>query len=311
MNHILRDHIAGHYCVVYCDDILIFNNTDDPAEHLLKLTAVLATLRDHELLIKGSKTELFRSEVEFLGFQLSQDGWAPTESKVAAIVEWPAPATVKHLPSFLRMANLFRTFIPVYSDMAAPLTELLENTKGGSQNLEWSVSCQTTFMSLKAALTSAPVLRHFNTTLCTAVHIDGSQNAVGTVLLQWQKGEENTRPVAYMSCKLKGAQYRYDAWNVEALTAPMALQTWRTLLLGQTFEIYSDHDSLQYLFTQKSLSQRILRLCEFLADFDFEEIKYVPRSHNVVPDVLSRPWDGAEVDVLPAIYSLRFVHHVV
>jgi len=40
MNHILRDHIAGHYCVVYCDDILIFTNTDDPAEHLFKLTAV-------------------------------------------------------------------------------------------------------------------------------------------------------------------------------------------------------------------------------------------------------------------------------
>ena len=97
--------IAGHYCVVYCEDILIFTNTDDPAEHLLKLFAVLETLQDHELLIKGSKTELFRSWVEFLGFQLSQDGWAPTESKVAAIVEWPAPETVKHLRSFLGMAN--------------------------------------------------------------------------------------------------------------------------------------------------------------------------------------------------------------
>ena len=90
-----------------------------------------------------------------------------------------------------------------------------------------------------------------------------------------------------MSRKLKGAQYRYDARNVEALAAQMALQTWRTLLLGQKFEIYSDHDSLQYLFTQKSPPQRILRLCEFLADFDFKEIKYVPGSHNVV---LSLGW---------------------
>jgi len=155
-----------------------FTNTDDPAKLLLKLTAVLETLRDHELLIKGFKTELFRSEVEFLVFQLSQDGWAPTESKVAAIVEWPAPETVKHLRFFLGMAHFFRTFIPVYSEMAAPLTELW-----GSQNLEWSVSCQTAFMSLKAALTSAPVLRHFDPTLRTAVHIDGSQNAVGAVLL--------------------------------------------------------------------------------------------------------------------------------
>jgi len=71
-----------------------------------------------------------------LGFQLSQDWWAPTESKLAAIVEWSAPETVKHLRSFLGMAKFFRTFIPVYSEMSAPLTELLKNTMGGSQNLE-------------------------------------------------------------------------------------------------------------------------------------------------------------------------------
>jgi len=135
MNHVLRDHIAGHYCVVYCDDVLIFTNTDDPAEHLHKLNAVLETLRAHELLIKGSKTELFRSEVEFLGFLLSKDGWAPTESKVAAIVEWSAPETVKLLRSFLGIPNFFRTFIPLYSDMSSPLTELLKDTKGGRQTL--------------------------------------------------------------------------------------------------------------------------------------------------------------------------------
>jgi len=68
MNHVLFDHIAANYCVVYCDDVLIYTETDDPHEHMAKLTAVLDTLRQHELLIKGSKTELFWTEVEFLGF---------------------------------------------------------------------------------------------------------------------------------------------------------------------------------------------------------------------------------------------------
>jgi len=184
--------------------------------------------------------------------------------------------------------------------MSAPLTELLKDTKGGRQSLQWSMACQTAYVSLKTALTSAPVLWHFDPALRTAVHIDGSQNAVEVVLLQWQKDEEHPRPVAFMSHKLKGAQYRYDARNVEALAAQVALQTWRTLLLGQKFEIYSDHDSLQYLFTQKSQSQRILRLCEFLSDFNFEEIKYVSGAHNVVPDFLSRPWDGT-CDEVPAV----------
>jgi len=72
----------------------------------------------------------------------------------------------------------------------------------------------------------------------------------------------------------------------------MALTTWRTLLLGVKFEIFSDYDSLQYLFTQKSPLQRILRLCEFLADCNFEEDKYVQVPQNVVPDFLSRPWEA-------------------
>ena len=112
MNHVLFDHIAANYCVVYCDEVLIYTETDDPTEHMAKLTAVLDTLREHEFLIKGSKTELFRTEVEFLGFHLSAAGWAPTESKVEAIVEWPTPQTVKYLRSFLGMAKFVEHFCP-------------------------------------------------------------------------------------------------------------------------------------------------------------------------------------------------------
>jgi len=50
MNDILHDHIAAGYCVCNCDDLLICTESDDPAEHLLKLTAVLDTLREHVLL---------------------------------------------------------------------------------------------------------------------------------------------------------------------------------------------------------------------------------------------------------------------
>ena len=69
MNDILHDHIATGYCVCYCDNLLICTESDDPVEHLLKLTAVLDTLREHDLLVKGSKTKFFRKEVEFFWIQ--------------------------------------------------------------------------------------------------------------------------------------------------------------------------------------------------------------------------------------------------
>jgi len=78
---------------------------------------------------------------------------------------------------------------------------------------------------------------------------------MGAVLLQWQPGES------------------------------------RTILLGLAFEIYSDQNSLKNLFTRKVLSQCILRLCEFLADYNFTEIKHVPGLENVVPNFLLCPWD--------------------
>ena len=59
-------------------------------------------------------------------------------------------------------------------------------------------------------------------------------------------------------------------------------------MYGVPFEIYSDHRSLHYLFSQKNPSQRILRLCEFLSGFNFKEVQYVKGEHAAVPDFFSR-----------------------
>ena len=114
---------------------------------------------------------------------MSGNGWAPTESKIAAVVEWPAPETVKQLRSFLGMANFFRSFIPCFSEMTAPLTDLLKDSGPKARTIRWSVECETAFNLLKTTLTSAPVLRHFDPKLRTDIHIDGSQNTVRAVLL--------------------------------------------------------------------------------------------------------------------------------
>jgi hypothetical protein len=68
MEFVLADHIAAGYFQVYCDDIAFFSQSDDPLMHLKHLEAVLASLREHELLAKGSKCEFMMREAEFLGF---------------------------------------------------------------------------------------------------------------------------------------------------------------------------------------------------------------------------------------------------
>ena len=85
------------------------------------------------------------------------------------------------------MENLFRSFMPAFSQMSAPPIDLLK-ASSGAQKVKWSIECETVFNLIKSTLISAPVLRHFDSTLPTAVHVDGSQNAVGAVLLQWRPG---------------------------------------------------------------------------------------------------------------------------
>ena len=152
---------------------------------------------------KGSKGEFFRTEMEFLGFVISWQGVAPRKSKVEAVLQVPAPETVSQLRSFLGMANFFASHLPAYSERVVVLTDLLKGTLHGRQKLAWTVECEESFLDLKITLTTSPVLRHFDPALRTAMHIDGSANAVEAVLLQWEVGEQHPRPVCFCRASFK------------------------------------------------------------------------------------------------------------
>jgi hypothetical protein len=297
MQFVLAENIEAGYCVVYCDDIAIFSQSDDPLVHLQHLETVLASLREHQLLAKGSKCEFMRRKAEFLGVMVSGEGVRPLPSKIEAVLQIPVPETITHLPSFLGMCNFFRAHLQAFAEVSSLLTELLKGSKRGRQQLQWTLECDHAFAQLKDMLTSAQLLLHFDPSLRTAVHIDASQHAVGAVLLQWEENEQDQRPVCFLSRKLQGSQWHYDARNAEALSAQVALAAWRPLLYGVPFELVSVHAGLRHLFQQKAPSARILRLCEFLAEFDFQEVQYVRGAANLVPDFLSRPWDAEAPDV--------------
>jgi hypothetical protein len=65
-----------------------------------------------------------------------------------------------------------------------------------------------------------------------------------------------------------------------------ALKIWRHYLMGKRCEIYMDHKSLKYIFTQSNLNLRQRRWLELIKDYDLG-INYHPRKANVVVDALS------------------------
>ena len=79
---------------------------------------------------------------------------------------------------------------------------------------------------------------------------------------------------------------------MELATVFFALKIWRHYLYDEEFEVYSDHKSLKYIFTQRDLNMRQHRWTEFLEDYDFT-LHYHPGKVNVVADALSRKSRGA------------------
>ncbi|KAL4026088.1 hypothetical protein IC575_014512 [Cucumis melo] len=93
--------------------------------------------------------------------------------------------------------------------------------------------------------------------------------------------------VAYASRQLKSHERNYPTHDLELAAVVFALKIWRHYLYGEKIQIYTDHKSLKYFFTQKELNMRQRRWLELVKDYDCE-ILYHPGKANVVADALSR-----------------------
>jgi hypothetical protein len=65
-------------------------------------------------------------EIPFLGHVVSPEGITVDPSKVKEVLDWKPPTTVSELRSFLGLANYYRRFIPNFSKITKPVTELLK-----------------------------------------------------------------------------------------------------------------------------------------------------------------------------------------
>ena len=98
---------------------------------------------------------------------------------------------------------------------------------------------------------------------------------------------QDGRVVSYASRQLKTHELNYATHDLELAAVVHALKTWRHFLIGNHCDVYTDHKSLKYIFTQKELNLRQRRWLELIKDYDMK-LHYHPGKANVVADVLSR-----------------------
>nr|AAP73852.1 putative gag-pol polyprotein [Oryza sativa Japonica Group] len=96
------------------------------------------------------------------------------------------------------------------------------------------------------------------------------------------------RPMTQLLKKEKKFVWKnYPTHDLELAAVVHALKIWRHYLIGNHCDIYTDHKSLKYIFTQSDLNLRQRRWLELIKDYDLE-VHYHPGKANVVADALSR-----------------------
>ncbi|GJS28038.1 putative reverse transcriptase domain-containing protein [Tanacetum coccineum] len=242
----------GHFefTVMPFDDILIYFKTQD--KHVEHLRLVLELLKKEKMYAKFSKYEFWLREVQFLGHVINGNGNSCGPVR-------------------------FEVFIENFSKIAKSLTILTQKSK----TFDWGEEQELAFQTLKDKLCNAPVLALPDGLEDFVVYYDAFGIGLGCVLMQRGK------VIAYASRQLKIHEKNYTTHDLELGAVVFALKIWRHYLYGTKSVIYTDHKSLQHIFSQKELNMRQRRWIELFSDYDCE-IRYHPGKANVVADALSR-----------------------
>ena len=114
--------LLDKFVLIYLDDFLVYSNTKD--EHVKHVSQVLQRVIDLNLACNLKKCKFHQKEVEFLGYRVCATGVSVLHDRVEVIKNWLPPKDLTETQRFLGFCNFYRGFIPRYSDLATPLTEL-------------------------------------------------------------------------------------------------------------------------------------------------------------------------------------------
>jgi hypothetical protein len=250
---------------------------------------VLQKLKKANLIVNKDKCKFNQKRLTFLGYDLiAGQGILPSKKKVQAISEWPVPTNVQDVRKFIGLCQYYKQFVPEFSTIAAPITDLTKGTGHKKREIMWTPNCEKAFNKLKQLLTDAPILLTPDMSKPFRIECDASDTGLGAVILQEEQENGGIwKPIAYESRKLSKEERNYPAQERELLSILNALRIWRCFIDGNKYEVYTDHLPLKYYNDTSKISPRLVRWMSELSLYS-PKIIYKKGTDNIIPDLLSR-----------------------
>lgn len=289
ISEIFRD--FSEWCIAIFDNLLVLAN--DYADARVKCEKILDRCLERNVFLKFSKTWLGFDHANFFGYVVRFGCYELSQDRKDAIKAIPFPTTMKKMQSFLGAALFFKSFVPNYSTLTAPLHDMLKKDFVWDPGI-WTCDYEAVFEHLKQALQKAVAIFYPNYDLPWILRVDASKVGVGAVLSQKAigvDGREELQPIAFVSQKFSEQATRWKTIEQEAYSCYFGVFKLSYYLHCKEFILETDHNNL--LWMEASLVPKIMRWRIYLQSFNFL-IRHIPGKLNVVADYFSRVHESNE-----------------
>ena len=184
----------------WLDDIIVVTK-GSKEEHMKKLIDVLTKLKNAGYRLRETKSKIFKTEIEWIGYRIDQAGIRPLQDKLLAIKELKQPNNEKELKSLLGAIQ----YLSKHIDNLTALTDSLRQLLKKNNKWIWTEKYTLAFEKLKSKITEIPCLAYYNSDYPNVITTDASTKGLGSTL--WQEQPNGTlKPIGFASRFLADAE---------------------------------------------------------------------------------------------------------
>ena len=280
----------GDWTIVIFDNLLILCKDANDAEE--KLRIFLQRCKDYGIILKMAKSYIGFDEVKFFGYTCRHDSYEVSKDKLVAFENLPFPKTLKQARSALGMGVMFASFIPHYSTIAAPLSDMTKKDYSWDKTKWKGIDYEAKFQEFIEAIKTACTLFFPDYEKVWILRTDASLRGVAAVLYQVEIDNDgkitSIEPIGVVSQKFSDQASNWDTIEQEAYGIYFGIYSFSYLLIGKEFIVETDHNNLRWI--EASKVPKIIRWRVYMQSFMFQ-VRHIKGKDNTVADWFSREFE--------------------